>query len=345
MPPAGPNHSSRPARRRRYVEQATSGNYLPLGPSKSIDFRAYPSWNPITGSSEPTEEQLEALGNFIQQCYGVWKYFIVKPFIFFCMANRSSKAPPIESSPFTLVGLLVIWIYPDCKPFRGLRFWHHIKTDNRLSMDLVCMGLEHDILPFKIPATETLQAIGQGFPEATHINFYNARIIIDLPKTSPQDYRQKLQTLPTILNGSAVKIYYRNGPLALPVLEEVRSLLPEADSLLYGEELGIIDAVLVNIGSRDPTIRIKCLGKRLGLIPVSSGAGRMPWYPCQHIFINSQPERLGSYLCLSPTWMHQESSDDDAATLVDIDDADEEASLVTAPEETAETVDAMEVDG
>ena len=338
MPHVRQSHAIRRTHRRVFVRRAACGAYPDLPCGNCVHFEDFPDWDPTIDPWQPTEEQFRKLGIYLQRYYGVWKCFIVRPFIFFCMPNRSSLAPPMELSPFMIAGLLVIWMYRDCKPFHGLRLWHYIRLEKKISMDFVGIGPEDGLVPYKIPSTATLQGIGQGFPEATHISFYNSRIIIELPKTSPQDYRQRLQALPTIITGSIVKIYYSNGQLRLPIILDPESLMPNPDTIEYGGEFGEQDDSHWIIGPNDPSLRLRCLGKRVGLLPMSDRESQQKLYkPCQTIFINSKPEQNRSYLCLSPIWMWLVNSDDDSSTLVNGDDG-----AIVGPEEAEECANVEE---
>ena len=334
MPNARPVFASRPRRRPNGSRRGTSDNFPRLGDGKNIQFEDFPTWDSTPEADPLDEAQLQILGDYLSRRYGIWRYFIFEPFIFLCMPNKFSLVPPPELSPFTIVGYMVIWIHPECDPFQGLRIWHYVKTNTRHHLHILNMGpgTVGSIAPFEIPTKETLYAIGQGFPEATHISYYNSRIVIELPRTNPQDYRQRLQTLPALIPGTTVRIYYHNGPLDLPIVEDPSSLVPNPETMLYGQDFSaaqLPENCPHNL-DRCPTVYLKCCGKRVGLAAAASSEGS-PQHAssttCQGIFMNSEPQILRSYLCLSPIRMHPECpSDNSSATMVDVEDGAVEGS-------------------
>ena len=327
MPNARPVFTSRPTRRRHGTRREFTYTFSRLGEGKSIQFQDFPTWDSTPEANTLNEAQLQALGYYLSRRYGIWKYLISEPFIFLCMPNRFSFIPPPELSPFTIVGYMVIWTYPNCDPFRSLRIWHHVKTSTRRHLPILNLGpgMVGSIAPFEIPTKETLYAIGQGFPEATHISYFNSRIVIELPNATIQDYRHRLQALPTIIPGTTVRVYYRNGPLNLPIVEDPRSLVPNPETILYGQDFNAqqqLNDHRHNPGS-STMVYLKCCGKRIGLSAMHLEAGLQgtPSTPCQGIFVNSEPQILRSYLCLSPVRMHPEClSDTSSTTMVGMED-------------------------
>lgn len=71
-------------------------------------------------------------------------------------------------------------------------------------------------------------AVGaEYFPTATHISYISTGVVVELPEEPADEYREKLEKLPTAFANATASLNFRNGPLATAELKRRKTPNPK----------------------------------------------------------------------------------------------------------------------
>ncbi|RSL48936.1 hypothetical protein CEP54_012683 [Fusarium duplospermum] len=164
-----------------------------------------------------SRQHLQTLRDLLYESHKVNHVHIVYPFVFL----GCSTIPPGDTRPFTINGLLAIWMVPENLDL--LRIAHHgLSTDINMSKNIITIAMDH-----VIAGVAVLKIANQLCPTCIAVSKIGTCLYIELPKRAEDEFQRLVSSLPgtAFETGTIVKtIIYHNGPIVNPPVPQTRPI-------------------------------------------------------------------------------------------------------------------------
>jgi hypothetical protein len=179
-------------------------------PTAALEFEEFSFWTPDGDLSQRylTNAQEKALREYLHEKYNVVSFWYTLPLL---LLGCEGGPPSEDSRPFTIAGAIAIW-----KSVEELNSFDPLWGDPADGDPLTSLDPEmaNEIKELEIPSDEViLWLANDAFPDCTALSVLWDCLVVELPTTSDEEYRGRLETLPGSMLGLPLTLLFYNGPL------------------------------------------------------------------------------------------------------------------------------------
>ncbi|KAK1766322.1 hypothetical protein QBC33DRAFT_116863 [Phialemonium atrogriseum] len=174
----------------------------------ALDFEEFSFWGPdgSLSTANISTEYNNALKRYLNHHYNVVEILYCDHFL---VLGCEGELPPDDKRPFSIAGCIAIWKTEDevrFDPHIGELGWGEpIQIDPAIRDKLH----QHQAVPDEV----LLYLANYVFPDCEAISMMWDGLVVELPKTSDEDFAKRIQTLPMDIERAAVHLTFHNGPL------------------------------------------------------------------------------------------------------------------------------------
>ena len=148
----------------------------------------------------------QVLHAYLGEHYNAYLVDYLEPFIvIFC----DGGPPPENMRPFSIAGMIAVWKEPEYMSFEG-RFGS-CANGEPVEIDPEILGQIR--VRQMLPEEVILYLASYVFKDCEALTLLWETLVVELPKTSREDFPDRLETLPDWINGCPIWVQYYNGPL------------------------------------------------------------------------------------------------------------------------------------
>lgn len=153
-----------------------------------------------------TIDQNEAVARYLEEKYNVTVIDYSFPFL---VLGCGKKVPAEGSRPSTIAGAIALWKGPEDFASFYPTFGEFGDGEGReIDLERLSMSYLH------VPSDDVVQYLANSiFPDADALTFLWNTMVVELPPTSDETFREKLKHEPSELFGAPFHVRYSNGPL------------------------------------------------------------------------------------------------------------------------------------
>jgi hypothetical protein len=158
--------------------------------------------------SNITQQQLQALEDYLKEHYGARDFFYCEPF--FVIGCDEDRLPSEDQRPFTVAGMIAVWRTVGNIFFRAI-VGHDSEEGPVIEIDPEIIA---EMAPLKIFSDKVVLYLADHvFLDCEAISIFWDVIVVELPKMGPEEFSSRLQTLPRHIKGCPFAVRYYNGPM------------------------------------------------------------------------------------------------------------------------------------